>query len=43
MSASTENIREKIHHLADELPTDATWKDVLYESYVSQEIEASLA
>lgn len=42
MSVSAESIREKVHHLADELPAEATWKDVLYEAYVRQEIEAGL-
>jgi len=42
MSASAESIREKVHHLADELPGEATWKDVLYEAYVRQEIETGL-
>jgi len=42
MSATAESIREKVHHLADELPDEATWKDVLYEAYVRHEIEAGL-
>ncbi len=42
MSVSAESIREKVHHLADELPAEATWKDVLYEAYVHHEIEAGL-
>ncbi|MGK0298403.1 MAG: putative transcriptional regulator [Gammaproteobacteria bacterium] len=36
------NLREALHHLADQLPDNATWKDVLYEAYVRQEIEAGL-
>lgn len=36
------NLREELHALADRLPADATWKDVLYEAYVRQEIEAGL-
>ena len=43
MSATAESIREKVHHLADELPADGAWKDVLYEAYVRHEIEAGLA
>jgi predicted transcriptional regulator len=35
-------LRETLHELADQLPTDATWKDVVYEAYVRQEIEAGL-
>lgn len=42
MSATVENIRDKVHHLADQLPENATWKDVLYEAYVRQAIEAGL-
>jgi predicted transcriptional regulator len=40
MSAAADTIREKVHNLADQLPADATWKDVLYEAYVRQEVEA---
>jgi predicted transcriptional regulator len=36
------NLREQLHALADRLPDDATWKDVLYEAYVRQEVEAGL-
>ncbi|MGH8504136.1 MAG: hypothetical protein ACREVE_17105 [Gammaproteobacteria bacterium] len=35
-------MREELHALAECLPEDATWKDVLYEAYVRQEIEAGL-
>jgi len=36
------NLRETLHQLADQLPESATWKDVLYEAYVHQEIEAGM-
>lgn len=36
------NIREALHALAEQLPEGATWKDVAYEAYVRQEIEAGL-
>ena len=36
------NLRETLHQLADQLPESATWKDVLYEAYVHQEIEGGL-
>ena len=36
------NLKEELHWLADHLPAGATWKDVLYEAYVRQEIEAGL-
>lgn len=42
MSASAESIRDKLRHMADQLPEDATWKDVAYEAYVRQEVEAGL-
>ncbi len=38
----TANIKESAHHLVDSLPQDATWKDLLYEIYVRQEIELGL-
>jgi predicted transcriptional regulator len=37
------NIKKSLHDLAEQLPDDATWKDVAYEAYVRQEIEAGLA
>ena len=36
------NLKEALHHLADQLPESATWKDVIYEAYVRQEVEAGL-
>ena len=39
----TINIKESAHTLVDSLPQDATWKDLLYEIYVRQEIELGLA
>ena len=35
-------LKEALHHLADQLPENATWRDVLYEAYVRQEVEAGL-
>lgn len=43
MSASTESIREKVHHLADELPAEATWDDVLYRAALCCSIERGIA
>ena len=40
---ATASIKKALHHLADVLPEDATWKDVAYEAYVRQEMEAGLA
>ncbi|GMQ84023.1 MAG: hypothetical protein BMS9Abin06_0772 [Gammaproteobacteria bacterium] len=42
MSANAHDIKRALHALADQLPEDATWKDVVYEIYVRQEIEAGL-
>ena len=36
------NLKQQLHSLADQLPENATWKDVLNEAYVRQEIEAGL-
>ena len=36
-------ITDALHALAEQLPDDATWKDVAYEAYVRQEMEAGLA
>jgi predicted transcriptional regulator len=43
MRATAENIREKVHHLADELPPGATWDDVLYRAALCRSIERGLA
>ena len=43
MSTTTESIREKVHHLADELPPEATWDDVLYRAALCRSIERGLA
>lgn len=43
MSAAAENIREKTHHLADQLPENATWDDVLYRAALCRSIERGLA
>ena len=40
---SVQTIKQALHHLADDLPDNATWKDVAYEAYVRQEMEAGLA
>jgi len=38
----TTTVREDTRKLAERLPDDATWDDVLYEIYVRQSIEAGL-
>ena len=40
---SQRKLKEALHVLADQLPDSATWKDVAYEAYVRQEVEAGLA
>lgn len=40
---SVQTIKQALHHLADDLPDNATWKDVAYEAYIRQEMEAGLA
>ncbi len=42
MESMSANIREALHTLAEQLPEGATWKDVAYEAYVLQEVEAGL-
>jgi len=43
MNANAHDLKQALHTLADQLPEDATWKDVIYEAYVRQEIEAGLS
>lgn len=43
MSTNVNDIKQALHALADQLSDHATWKDVVYEAYVQQEIEASLS
>ena len=43
MSTNVSDIKQALHALADQLPDDATWKDVVYEAYVRQEIETGLS
>lgn len=38
----TTTVREDTRKLAERLPDDATWDNVLYEIYVRQSIEAGL-
>lgn len=37
------SIKQALHELAEVLPESATWKDVVYEAYVRQELEAGMA
>ncbi len=42
MNATAESIREKVHHLADKLPEEATWDDVAYALSIVRDIEAGI-
>ena len=37
------SVRDETRRLAEQLPDDATWEDVLYQIYVRQSVEAGLA
>lgn len=43
MASSTESISEKVRHLADQLPSNATWDDVMYRVVLRRSIERGLA
>lgn len=43
MEPISETIRQKVHLLADQLPPDATWEDVLYQVALRRSIEKGLA
>jgi predicted transcriptional regulator len=35
-------IKDALHELADQLPDECTWDDVMYQVYVRQKIQAGL-
>jgi predicted transcriptional regulator len=39
----TTNLKQEAHRLIEQLPENATWDDLMYESYVRQAIDAGLA
>ncbi len=43
MATTPDNIREKVHHLADQLPKDATWDDVIEEARFCRAVEIGIA
>ncbi len=43
MSQSTRTIRDKVHALADDLPADASWDDVIEEARFRKAIESGIA
>ena len=43
MTATAPTLKQKAHELIDQLPEDATWRDVAYRAAVRADIEAGLA
>ena len=43
MSKASETIREKVHALAEELPPDASWDDVIEEARFRKAVELGIA
>ena len=43
MNQSTETIRDKVHAIADELPADASWGDVIEEARFRKAVESGIA
>jgi predicted transcriptional regulator len=42
MATTAETLRHKVHELADQLPTDATWDDVIEEARFRRAVEAGI-
>jgi len=36
------NVKEKVREMADRLPENASWDDVMYEIYVKMKLEAGI-
>lgn len=43
MSTNARTMRQKMHELADQLPTDATWDDVIEEVRFRKAVETGIA
>ena len=43
MPANSSTLRQHLHELADQLPADATWDDVIEEARFRKAVEAGLA
>lgn len=43
MSAPAQSIKQVAHQVIDQLPDQASWKDLIYELSVMQDIEEGLA
>ncbi len=42
MATRADTIAQKVHQLADQLPSDATWEDVMYQVALRRSIEKGL-
>ncbi len=43
MSTAAKGIQQKVHELAEQLPEDATWEDVIDEARFRRAVEAGIA
>lgn len=43
MSSTAKGIQQKVHELAEQLPDDATWEDVIEEARFRRAVEAGIA
>ncbi len=43
MSTNLDTLRRRLHELADQLPADATWDDVIEEARFRRAVEAGVA
>jgi predicted transcriptional regulator len=43
MNTSARSIRQQVHELAEQLPSDATWEDVIQEARYRRAVEAGIA
>ena len=43
MSQSTRTIRDEVHAIADDLPADASWDDVIEEARFRKAVESGIA
>lgn len=43
MSTNSDPLRQRLHELADQLPADATWDDVIEEARFRKAVEAGVA
>jgi predicted transcriptional regulator len=42
LDAGSQDVKSAVRQLADALPNDATWDDVMYRVYVHQAVDAGL-